>query len=95
MSKSITVELPENLTISGVEKLHQELEVIAQQDKSVVIDASRVAKVDTAGVQLVCALVMDLAKHNLAYSWGEVSEVFRNASRILGLEGKMGLIDQK
>lgn len=95
MSKSLTVELPANLTIAGVEKLHQELETVAQQDKAVVIDASQVTKADTAGVQLICALVLDLAKHNLAFSWGGISEAFQRAVHLLGLESKMGLGEQK
>ncbi len=93
MPKSLTVVLPENLTMSGVEmeQLHQDLEGVIQQEKTVVFDASQVTRADTAGLQLVSGLIIELEKQGKTYRWNGVSDVFRNAVRLLGLEAKLQL----
>lgn len=49
------------------------------------IDASAVAVVDTAGMQLLVALVLELGRSGRRWSWSGVSEPVRQAAERLGL----------
>jgi anti-anti-sigma regulatory factor len=60
------------------------------ESSAVVIDASAVAKLDTAGVQLLMTLVFDRRLASLATRWEGVTPPLRAAARSLGLESAMG-----
>jgi len=70
------------MTLDTVDGLHRNWVALADVDT---IDASAVAVVDTAGMQLLVALVLELGRRGRRWSWSGLSEPVRQASERLGL----------
>lgn len=78
--------LPERLDITA-----DELQVLLQgatRVRPLVLDGTAVQRVDTAGLQLLCAAV---AAVDGDIRWAGVSAVLRDSARVLGLESAIGL----
>ncbi|BBN82825.1 hypothetical protein PA25_28100 [Pseudoalteromonas sp. A25] len=79
------LKLPSELAINQVEELHQLVLQELAVDQDVCVDISEVIRVDTASIQLFCAL----QKHLLAIShkilWHGYSQAFSNSVDELGL----------
>ena len=77
--------LPENLTITNVETVYGQLEELFQANKDVVLDGANVSRVDTAGLQALCALATGLKKSSLKLSWSNPSASLTETALILGM----------
>lgn len=77
-------QLPDLCTVVEVEPYYQELNTFSTQPHDLEIDASKVERIDTAFIQLLIALEQMLNKAGKQLSYGQCSDVFKNACRILG-----------
>ena len=91
MADSVTVELPDNLTIANVEALHEQLDTYALASQDVVLNASSVERVDTAGLQTLYAFHQALKAHGANMSWADASSVLVEAAQCLGMKEHLAL----
>jgi anti-anti-sigma regulatory factor len=86
-----TIVCQDTLHISGVRDWHAELQKAVDNRGSMVLDGSRVERVDTASVQLLTALCLSLRAKGTAFTWKEPSAVLMDSARQLGLAESLGL----
>ena len=79
------------LSIAEVAALNENLQALFKNDEDVSIDASQVHMIDTAGLQLLLVLKMELQKHHRNISWPNPSPVFLETAELLGLSEPLGL----
>ena len=93
MASAIDFHLPENLTISNVSGLHEELEaMVNRQDcDKVILQAQDVQRTDTAGIQLLLAFVNASRDRQITVDWDKPSEKLCTAASLLGLDGALGI----
>lgn len=87
------LELDANLSIQNVAKLHEKLKKIYAVHDAIEIDASHVASVDTAALQLFAALKKDALKQNKTVDFFQPSPRFVESARLLGLLDMLEIID--
>lgn len=78
------VDLGRELKISQVRAVAQQLGAFLQAQE-VLLDASQVELIDTAGLQLLGAFVRDAERGGVEFRWAGVSEPFLNAAQLLDL----------
>lgn len=83
----VTIKLPVKLDISAVADYYfQVLFSLSESDQQhVQIDASELTHVDTAGIQLLLALVQQLPKEKKTLSWQSTPDVLIQHAEQLGL----------
>jgi anti-anti-sigma regulatory factor len=93
MANSLDFELPEQLTVGYVQAIHEQLETLVddKQNDRIILHAAGVARADTAGIQLLYALVLAAKERQIALSWDNPSEKLRTAAQILGMTQHLGL----
>lgn len=92
--EAITFQLPQSLDISVVnetkemmvQKLHTEKTV-----EQVNIDARELSRIDTAGLQLLTAFIIDINRQKIEFSWQNVNEELVNSASRLGLNNLLKL----
>ncbi|CAH9054143.1 hypothetical protein PSECIP111951_01923 [Pseudoalteromonas holothuriae] len=88
------LKLPSELAVSQVEELHQLLLQELEIEQDITIDISEVTRIDTASIQLLCAL----QKHFLTVShkliWHGNSQALLNSVEELGLTEFLALNDR-
>lgn len=92
VSKVVTVDLPENLTIANAEALYSELEAYTSGTQDIILNASEVARADTAGLQLIYVFLTTLKQHQATVSWSAPTSALIEASEHLGLKDHLGLV---
>ena len=93
MKKTLDCRLPGNCSISHIAALRQELMALLSQKgkSSVALHADEVHKVDTAGVQLLYALVMALQAKGVQWAWVDPSQKLKASAKLLGLSALLKL----
>lgn len=93
MTQAVEFELPEQLTVGQVQSLHEQLESLVddKQNDHIILHGAAVTRADTAGIQLLYALVMAAKERQIALSWREPSEKLRTAAQILGMTSHLGI----
>lgn len=91
MANSVTVDLPDNLTIATVEALHEQLDPFAVGSQDVVLNGVNVERADTAGLQMLYAFSQALKSHNAEMSWMNPSSALTDAAKNLGLTEHLAL----
>jgi anti-anti-sigma regulatory factor len=93
MAHTLNYELPEQLTVANVQTLHEQLEHMVDDAKNdhIVLQASGVQRADTAGIQLLYALVVAAKERQITLSWDNPSEKLRIAAQILGMSEQLGI----
>lgn len=84
-------KLPSELTISHVEEFHQQVLQVLHAEHDVSIDMSDVSRVDTASIQVLCALQKHLLEVNNRIRWHGESQALSKAVDELGLTGLLAL----
>lgn len=79
------VDLGDALNIADVSARHAECKRLAAGAAEIEIDASRVQSIDTAGLQLLAALVREARARNLVLRWRAPSKALREGAARLGL----------
>jgi anti-anti-sigma regulatory factor len=87
------IDLEANLSIQNVVKLYDRLKKIYAAHDAIEIDASHVASVDTASLQLLVALKKDAIKQNKTVDFFQPSPRFVESARLLDLLGILEIID--
>lgn len=85
------LKLPSELTISHVEEFHQQVLQVLHAEHEVSIDVSDVTRVDTASIQVLCALQKHLLDINNGIRWHGESQALKNAVDELGLTELLAL----
>ncbi len=86
--EAITFCLPQSLDISVVNETQQLMltQLQSQQDiNQVNIDARELSRIDTAGLQLLTALVIDINRKSIDLSWINVNDELLTSASRLGL----------
>jgi anti-anti-sigma regulatory factor len=84
------VQLGELLTIEQVAAMHAELGRHLHAG-AVVLEAGAVKRIDTAGLQLLAALVRAAESRGKPVQWRSVSAAVRDGARHVGLSAALGL----
>jgi len=85
---AVTFCLPQSLDISVVNETQQLMltQLQSQQDiNQVNIDAGELSRIDTAGLQLLTALVIDINRKSIDLSWINVNDELLTSASRLGL----------
>ena len=90
-TSSINIELDPVITIAEAQSLHEQLQGYLDRGGDLSVDASGVHMVDTAGLQLLLAFVLELKNQNRAIIWRSYSPAFKETVELLGLAELLGL----
>ena len=93
MSSVLEYSLPESFTIASLHSIHEEFESMVNKKEcdKIVLHASDVKKTDTAGLQLLVALVQSSNERQIEIDWDAPSEKLCSAAEILGLRHTLGI----
>ena len=88
MTSHAEIALPQNLTIAGLQALHDEMEALIDQKEceSISLKGADVSRVDTAGMQLLLAFFQAAKERNLPIKWDGRSDKITSAAELLGLD---------
>lgn len=86
------IELDDVVDIASVSNLYKKLLSACISDAPIVIQASSIERIDTAGLQLLTGFIQELSSSNHDFKWKAPSENFNRAARYLGLEKPLRLI---
>ena len=80
------------LSITNCRDWHRDLDqALNAQTAAIVLDMSKVEKIDTACLQLLTAFVLKARANQTALSWHEPSEHFLSAVNSLNLNAALGV----
>ncbi len=86
------LDLNERLTIAEVGEIKERLAVFLRAPAAfLVVDGSRVAAVDTAGLQLLTAYCHEMDERGIEVLWRDASAVLRQGAATLGLVERLRL----
>ncbi len=85
------VTLDADVAISGAAELKGRLLRLLETPGAVSIDASNVQRIDTAGLQLLCAFRKSLNEAGRALEWTAPSPAFTDGADRVGLTDLLGL----
>lgn len=83
------LRLPDVLDIEVVTTLGADVRAAVASDR-LVVEAGDVARIDTAGIQLLCAAVIAAKARGIAIEWTAVSQPVRDAAQSLGVAELLG-----
>ncbi len=87
--------LQSHCTLDQVAALHAELLELLPVSEPVVIDASAVELIDSAGLQVLAAFVTSRSAAGRDVVWQQPEGVLADAASAVGLEGLMNLTDSR
>lgn len=92
MATTVDFKLPENLTIASVNQIHEQFESLVETKDcdQIQLQASDVERTDTAGVQLLLALVLASKERQIGIVWEKPSAKLCSAATLLGLDNALG-----
>jgi phospholipid transport system transporter-binding protein len=79
------------LDISGAQDLYDTLQAALGAQCPVVLDATHVERVDTVGLQMLCAFVRDAQASGIVVQWRQPSPALENAARLLHVQTCLAL----
>jgi anti-anti-sigma regulatory factor len=85
MSEQLIIELPSVSTIAQAEDILKECQEIVLLNRDLIIDASKVEKIDTSVLQLLVSLQKTISEQHKVISWQQPSQTFCNACKTLQL----------
>lgn len=87
------IELGDQLVISNVGKVRAEWmdRIVAGVESPIVIEGGDLQMVDTAGLQLVVALIRELNEDGVSWQWGGRSDLLQSSAAQLGITEMMSL----
>lgn len=89
----LQIECEESLDISAAQDLHKKLKKALSEERPIVVNASKVERVDTSILQMFYALSKTAKKQQLALTWQAPSQKFQDAARLLDLEDGLELLE--
>jgi len=91
---AITLSLPQSLDISIVNESKESMIEQLHCDTPIThvnIDVSELSRIDTAGLQLLTALVIDINRQNIELSWLNLNDELISSASRLGLDNLLKL----
>ena len=86
------LDLGERLTIAKAGEIKERLAAFLQVPAAfLVVDGSRVAAVDTAGLQLLTVFCHEMHERGIEVLWREASAILRHGAATLGLVKRLRL----
>jgi anti-anti-sigma regulatory factor len=85
------VPLGDDLGIEAAADLKQHLAPHLAQPQPLLLDAGKVQRVHTASLQVLCTFVRDRQQAGHSTGFADISHVFRDAARLLGVTAQLGL----
>lgn len=85
----ITIDCGEALTIANVASLHAQFVAALEKTSSIEVNAAKVEKVDTAGLQLLVAVNHELHKSDNSLIWKSASDVLTESISTCGLSSEI------
>lgn len=89
-TETIRLPLEAVLDASKARALHARLNELLNARAPVVLDASRVERIDTAAAQTLYAFCRAARERGIALQWGSPSAALRQAAGLLGLTSMFG-----
>ena len=83
--------LDQRVAIQDVAELKARLSELRDDKEHIVIGASAVESIDTAGLQLLAAFVRSCEDREQVFNWSGTSDVMREKAELLGLSDTLGL----
>ena len=80
------VALEAALGIRDARALHERLSTVLAAATAIVIDGSRIERLDAAAMQVLAGFTRTARDRGLALTWHSPSPVLQQAARVLGLE---------
>lgn len=84
-----TVLLGTDCTMAEATGLHERLSRLLDGTEAVVIDATDIERVDTAGIQLLTGFTIDCMERGIVFVWAGRSPVFQRSVQMLGVGALM------
>lgn len=92
MQERSSISCGTDLTIQHVEGLKTRLIAALEKDaKLYIINVSKVEKVDSTGVQLLCSFIKSISEQGHSYSFQQPTEAFLSGCRLLGMVDNLQL----
>jgi len=85
------VALEAALGIRDARVLHEKLNTVLAAATAIVIDGSRVERLDAAAMQVLAGFTRAARERGLALTWHSPSPVLQQAARVLGFETILGM----
>ncbi len=89
--KAIWIHCGEALLLEMVIPEKEILKKVFDTNKPILIDASKISKIDAAGMQLILNFVLEASRKNLSINWQSPSEVLIEKAFILGMNRLLDL----
>jgi ABC-type transporter Mla MlaB component len=89
--KPVAVRLADNLTVNGINSTYDELSQYLKGSGTLLIDASGVQAIDTAGIQLLLAFTREIAEQDRLVEWQSPSSEFLQIVELLNMKEELGL----
>lgn len=80
------VALEAALGIRDARALHEKLGTVLTAGTAIVVDGSRVERLDAAAMQVLAGFIRAARERGLAFTWQSPSPILQQAARVLGLE---------
>lgn len=93
MTESIALALPDRMDIASAEQLHVSLEAALAEGAAITLIGSAVAKIDTAGMQLLLGFFTESIRLHIDVSWSNPSSTIQEAVTFLNLNEQVCLTD--
>lgn len=77
--------------IDAIAERRAELAQALMSDSDVTLDLRALSRIDTAGLQLLAAFVLELGRRGQRVHWQGVSNIVLEGARVMGLGGLLGL----
>ena len=87
----MNIKLQNELNIRRVAELKEQLSEALGAEGGIVLDATDVDATDTAGLQLLVALIQHASLKNKSVEWCHVTEEFLSAVKLMGLSESLNL----
>lgn len=88
---SADLVLEDNLHISGLESLHEQLMSCYENKQDICLDASQIQKADAASLQLLVSFYQSAPVQGVNVTWKGCSDAFIEASQQVGLSSLLGI----
>jgi len=82
---SNTLALAAECTVSDAGSLKESLAGLVDQPQAVTLDVSALQRIDTAGLQVITAFVLERAANGRPVEWQGTAPVLATAAQLLGL----------
>ncbi|VAW94071.1 hypothetical protein MNBD_GAMMA22-2131 [hydrothermal vent metagenome] len=85
VSTTVTIQCEDNVNISGVNLLQQDIKAAISDADEILIQADNVERIDAASLQLFAALFHDSEALGVTVRWGSPSDALIQSVKMLGL----------